>query len=162
MCRSSTDKDSVDSSKHPSTDGATGDFQGSRKTLSGCHGGDVAAATFLDIAVLRCLFIKHWQEEGVYWALHYMYNRSVKGIYIPQSNLHLHIFRLRDISEETAGQQQPRRRSNSLPIPKIEVSLFQGNNGKKQDNKDFIEIPEVKDSPLAGKALYIRTITTYE
>lgn len=36
---------------------------------------DVSAATFLDIAVLRCLFISHWHEDGVYWCLHYMYNR---------------------------------------------------------------------------------------
>lgn len=60
-------------------------------------------------------------------------------------------FRLRDISEETSGQQQPRRRSNSLPIPKIEVSVYQGNETKKQEQKDFIEVPEVKDvSLLAG------------
>lgn len=36
---------------------------------------DTTAATFLDVAVLRCLFILHWQEEGVYWCLHYIYNR---------------------------------------------------------------------------------------
>lgn len=36
---------------------------------------DAVAATFLDIGVLRCLFILHWQEEGVYWCLHYIYNR---------------------------------------------------------------------------------------
>lgn len=36
---------------------------------------DVFAATFLDVAVLRCLFVEHWQEDGVYWCLHYMYNR---------------------------------------------------------------------------------------
>lgn len=36
---------------------------------------DATAATYLDIAVLRCLFILHWQEEGVYWCLHYIYNR---------------------------------------------------------------------------------------
>lgn len=59
--------------------------------------------------------------------------------------------RLRDISEETSSQQQPRRRSNSLPIPKIEISVFQSSDGKKQDPKDFIEVPEVKDiSPLTG------------
>lgn len=36
---------------------------------------DVCAATFLDVAVLRCLFISHWQEDGVYWCLHYLYSR---------------------------------------------------------------------------------------
>lgn len=66
------------SSKHPSTTNGCGpDIRGSRKTLA-CSGPiDVAAATFLDVGVLRCLFIAHWQEEGVYWALHYLYNRFV-------------------------------------------------------------------------------------
>lgn len=36
---------------------------------------DTVAATFLDVGVLRCLFILHWQEEGIYWCLHYIYNR---------------------------------------------------------------------------------------
>lgn len=36
---------------------------------------DVRAATFLDVAVLRCLFVAQWQEEGVFWALQFLYNR---------------------------------------------------------------------------------------
>lgn len=46
----------------------------------------------------------------------------------------------------------PRRRSNSLPIPKIEVSIYQSPESKKKDVlKDFIEIPETRDvSLLAG------------
>lgn len=40
-----------------------------------CSSYDIAAATFLDVAVLRCLFVSHWQEEGIYWSLHYLYNR---------------------------------------------------------------------------------------
>lgn len=36
---------------------------------------DVSAATFLDVAVMRCLFISHWQEEGIFWSLQYLYNR---------------------------------------------------------------------------------------
>ncbi|XP_065170367.1 protein unc-80 homolog isoform X8 [Atheta coriaria] len=130
---SSTDKDSMDSSsKQPSTEiPPGGDPSGSKKSLiTQHHLGDTSAATFLDVAVLRCLFITHWQEEGIYWALHYMYNR------------------LRDISEETAAQQQPRRRSNSLPIPKIEVSLYQNNEIKLQEVKDFIEVPSPKDVSL--------------
>ncbi|XP_037920959.1 protein unc-80 homolog [Hermetia illucens] len=105
---------------------------------------DVAAATFMDVAVLRCLFISHWQEEGVYWSLHFLYNR------------------LRDISEETIiPQQQPRKRSNSLPIPQIEISLYQGPGSNSRDSpsgssvtKDYIEIPEppiaalLTDSPF--------------
>ncbi|XP_011496979.1 PREDICTED: protein unc-80 homolog [Ceratosolen solmsi marchali] len=36
---------------------------------------DVQAATFLDVAVIRCLFIRQWQEEGIFWALQFLYNR---------------------------------------------------------------------------------------
>lgn len=92
---------------------------------------DAVAATFLDVGVLRCLFILHWQEEGVYWCLHYIYNR------------------LRKISEEVSVPVlQARRRSNSLPIPQIEISVYQGTNSNSRDSpsgntlKDFIEVPE--------------------
>ncbi|EDW38859.1 GL13705 [Drosophila persimilis] len=92
---------------------------------------DVSAATFLDVAVLRCLFISHWQEEGIFWSLQYLYNR------------------LSDIGEEAAiTLNQPRKRSNSLPIPQIEISLYQGPGSNSRDSpgssvvKDYIEIPE--------------------
>lgn len=94
---------------------------------------DLTAATFLDVGVLRCLFISHWQEEGVYWSLHYLYNR------------------LREISEEASSPPcQPRKRSNSLPIPQIEISVYQGpGSSNSRDSpsgsstvKDYIEIPE--------------------
>lgn len=70
-------------------------------------------------------------------------------------------FRLKEISEETNIQQQPRRRSNSLPIPKIEVSLYQSPETKKKDtNKDFIEVPETKDvTRLTGTSLLEVNIT---
>lgn len=58
---------------------------------------------------------------------------------------------------------QPRRRSNSLPIPQIEISLYQGS-GNSRDSpsnsslttKDYIEIPEppaaiVNDPPLPSQ-----------
>lgn len=47
----------------------------------------------------------------------------------------------------------PRRRSNSLPIPKIEVSIYQSPEIKKKDDgKEIIEIPDTRDtSVLAGK-----------
>lgn len=54
--------------------------EGSKKNLAGTYASDVTAATFLDVAVLRCLFITQWQEEGIYWALHYMYNRLVPKV----------------------------------------------------------------------------------
>jgi len=64
------------------------------------------------------------------------------------------VSRLREISEESSTQQQPRKRSNSLPIPKIEVSLYQSPELKKQESKDFMEVPEVKDvSYLTGNIL---------
>ncbi|KAL0104477.1 hypothetical protein PUN28_017301 [Cardiocondyla obscurior] len=90
---------------------------------------DVRAATFLDVATLRCLFVPQWQEEGVHWALQFFY------------------YRLRRINEETSVQQIPRRRSNSLPIPKIEVSIYQSPESKKKDVlKDFIEVPDTRDT----------------
>lgn len=66
------------------------------------------------------------------------------------------LLRLRDISEETAiPPSQPRRRSNSLPIPQIEISMYQGPNSSNRDspsigsiNKDYIEIPEPPISAL--------------
>lgn len=55
---------------------------------------------------------------------------------------------------------QPRRRSNSLPIPQIEISLYQGRDSRDSPSnesslttKDYIEIPDqpvaaVSDTPL--------------
>ncbi|CAH1139308.1 unnamed protein product [Phyllotreta striolata] len=128
---SSTDKDSLDSSKVPSTEAQGKDEFGRAMPVQ-----KSSAATFLDVAVLRCLFITLWQEEGIYWALLFLFNR------------------LRDINDESVGQQQPRKRSNSLPIPKIEVSLYQSNDSKKSDtsNKDFIEVPEPKDVSLLAES----------
>ncbi|KAJ1528104.1 hypothetical protein ONE63_008019 [Megalurothrips usitatus] len=96
---------------------------------------NLSAATFLDVAVLRCLFIPQWQEEGVFWALQFLYHR------------------LRDIADERGHQQQPRRRSNSLPIPKIEVSLYQSPEQKKRgtdstgdsESKELIPMPDEKE-----------------
>lgn len=75
--RSSTDKDSLDSSKQTaSADSQCADGQASLKTSMLCqHFTDICAATFMDVAVLRSLFILDWQEEGVYWGLLFIYNR---------------------------------------------------------------------------------------
>ena len=32
-------------------------------------------ATYMDIGVVRCLFISHWSEEGVFWALMFLSRR---------------------------------------------------------------------------------------
>ena len=42
---------------------------------------ELSLATYFDIAVVRCLFISHWSEEGVYWALTYL-SRRLKGILV--------------------------------------------------------------------------------
>lgn len=63
------------------------------------------------------------------------------------------LFRLREINEDASTQQQPRKRSNSLPIPKIEVSMYQSPELKKRESKDFMEVPDVKDvSYLTGNS----------
>ena len=38
---------------------------------------NVNLATFMDIGVIRCLFITQWVEDGVHWALTYLYQRQV-------------------------------------------------------------------------------------
>ncbi|XP_022826040.1 protein unc-80 homolog isoform X6 [Spodoptera litura] len=127
---SSSDKESL-SDSGGGGGGPTKDTPTTEKPPSAKQG-NVSAATFLDVATLRCLFTSQWQEEGVYWALHYLYNR------------------LRDICDDMSKQTQPRKRSNSLPIPKIEVSVYQSPDIKDRDSlKNFIEVPEVKDmSPI--------------
>jgi len=58
-------------------------------------------------------------------------------------------YRLRKINEENSVQKMPRRRSNSLPIPKIEVSIYQSPESKKKDVlKDFIEVPDTRDTSV--------------
>lgn len=54
---------------------------------------------------------------------------------------------------------QPRRRSNSLPIPQIEISLYQGGSGNSRDspsnssltNKDYIEVPEQQSAVVQAE-----------
>ena len=36
-----------------------------------------ALATYFDVAVIRCLFISHWSEDGVFWALMFLTRRWV-------------------------------------------------------------------------------------
>ena len=57
-------------------------------------------ATYLDVAVIRCLFTSQWIEEGVEWALNYIYRR------------------LETISKYKKKQKETLYRSNSLPTPK--------------------------------------------
>jgi len=71
-------------------------------------------------------------------------------------------FSLKDIADDLAHHQQPRRRSNSLPIPKIHVSLYQSPEMKKRsgdsnadsESKEFVAlIPDNKDASfLTGES----------
>lgn len=75
-----TDKSSQESFKSKSSaSGVNEAASGDEKPSSRASGAivDVCAATFLDVAVLRCLFVAQWQEEGIYWALQFLYNRFV-------------------------------------------------------------------------------------
>ena len=58
---------------------------------------DVSVATMFDIAVLRCLHVPPWSEEGMFWALRYFYNRLLE---------------IRDYYQRTGSVRQ---RSNSVP-----------------------------------------------
>uniref|UniRef100_A0A915D4K6 Uncharacterized protein n=1 Tax=Ditylenchus dipsaci TaxID=166011 RepID=A0A915D4K6_9BILA len=60
---------------------------------------DPNEASFLDVAVLRCLLIKNWQEEGIFWAVKYILNRLTE-------------MRHRNVSDTDTF----RSRANSLPI----------------------------------------------
>lgn len=44
-------------------------------------------------------------------------------------------------------EQQPRKRSNSLPIPKIEITLHDSPDSKRQYNEEFVTMLENKNSP---------------
>lgn len=71
-------------------------------------------------------------------------------------------YRLREISEESVvPPAQPRRRSNSLPIPHIEISLYQGGSKDSPSNsssKDFIEVPEPPISTIINDTPYQKSI----
>merc|ERR1711915_273046 len=44
-------------------------FQVPGRGEEGGHG-DNCLATHFDVAVIRCLFVSRWSEEGVFWQLH--------------------------------------------------------------------------------------------
>ena len=66
-------------------------------------------ATYLDVAVLRCLFTSQWIEEGINWGLNFIYRR------------------LETISKLKEKKAELSFRSSSLPIPKrkVEVNLLE-------------------------------------
>ncbi|XP_071097692.1 protein unc-80 homolog [Haliotis cracherodii] len=68
------------------------------------EGPDILSASYLDVAVLRCLFCLNWNEDGIYWALRYMHQRMLEV-----SDEYIHI------------EQCERSRSKSLPVPDLQV-----------------------------------------
>uniref|UniRef100_F1KZ61 Protein unc-80 n=2 Tax=Ascaris suum TaxID=6253 RepID=F1KZ61_ASCSU len=66
---------------------------------------DPHEATYFDVAVIRCLLIKHWSEDGVYWAMRYLLNR------------------LADIDSYRSSQEGMfRSRANSAPtVPHLKI-----------------------------------------
>ena len=61
---------------------------------------DVSAATLFDVAVLRCLHVPPWNEDGLFWAVSYFYHRLME---------------IRDYMQRTVALRQ---RSNSVPSAK--------------------------------------------
>ena len=51
---------------------------------------DITMATFLDVAAIRCLFMPRWCEEGVHWALQFLFYRLVhyqhSQVYAPKTS----------------------------------------------------------------------------
>ncbi|KAK7491630.1 hypothetical protein BaRGS_00017083 [Batillaria attramentaria] len=83
---------------------------------------DILSASYLDIAVLRCLFCLSWQEDGIYWALRYVHKRML------------------EVADELGRvDTRERSRSRSLPIPDLQILVVNGN--KSQAPEDKAETP---------------------
>ncbi|CDW58970.1 protein unc 80 [Trichuris trichiura] len=78
-------------------DGTSGSLASST-AISKILGLNQTQASYMDVAVLRCLFVSHWSEDGVHWALVYFLGR------------------LQNICEETLADNAPRQRSLSIPL----------------------------------------------
>lgn len=74
-------------------------------------------ATYLDVAVVRCLFTPQWMEEGIEWALNFLLRRldSINQVDIESK-----------IPYEAYSEIFRRTRSNSLPTPKRKCSIVDG------------------------------------
>lgn len=79
---------------------------------------DILSASYLDVAVLRCLFCLSWQEDGIYWALRYIHKRMLEVC---------------DELERT--DRRERSRSLSLPIPDLQVLLVPSEKQESADDK---------------------------
>ena len=83
-------------------------------------------ATNFDIAVIRCLFVSKWSEEGIFWSVTYLHRR------------------LKGLNFNPAEEPTPRKRSNSLPVPKVRGNfIFLG----KSPDKEGLSSPPLCISP---------------
>uniref|UniRef100_A0A0K2T575 Uncharacterized protein n=1 Tax=Lepeophtheirus salmonis TaxID=72036 RepID=A0A0K2T575_LEPSM len=94
-----------------------------------------ALASYFDIAVLRCLYISYWSEEGVYWALTF-FQKKLRGLTYGMYNGKLN----GEPSTNGSDPSNPRKRSNSLPIPQIEVTFAKDSNSQKTNEIESSEL----------------------
>ena len=57
---------------------ARANLQKNKEYSKGCKLADPSMATYLDVAVLRCLFASQWLEEGILWSLLFLEKRFVE------------------------------------------------------------------------------------
>ena len=85
-------------------------------------------ATNFDIAVIRCLFVSKWSEEGIFWSVTYLHRR------------------LKGLNFKPSVEPAPRKRSNSLPVPKIEITSHETSQPEHQD-----KLPDIAESKLESE-----------
>ena len=87
-------------------------------------------ATNFDIAVIRCLFVSKWSEEGIFWSVTYLHRR------------------LKGLNFNPSEEPTPRKRSNSLPVPKIEITSHESSQSEQPD-----KLPNITESVLESHQL---------
>uniref|UniRef100_A0A915PNH9 Uncharacterized protein n=1 Tax=Setaria digitata TaxID=48799 RepID=A0A915PNH9_9BILA len=94
---------------------------------------DPQEATYMDVAVIRCLLIKHWAEDGVFWAIKYLLHRLLEiKIYRNSQNS---IFRSRANSNNRQNLKEIQHRPPSwddLQLGDVDkkLEIFKKHSGK--------------------------------
>lgn len=94
-----------------------------------CTSTDALQASYFDVAVLRCLYIRHWSEPGVFWGLQYFYQR------------------LLEICDANSQHREFRKRSNSVPIPKLKVTFARPSPCQSKTDLDMLSGDSSRRSP---------------
>ncbi|EJW75049.1 hypothetical protein WUBG_14044 [Wuchereria bancrofti] len=80
---------------------------------------DPHEATYMDVAVIRCLLIKHWAENGIHWAIKYLLHR---------------LFEIKMYRNSRTITCRLRSRANSMPtIPHLKLYA------SKMDNREIVK-----------------------